>query len=353
MFTGASTSDLLRYIDQYYAKEDGYQQGEPSSPEAAFSQNVDRSFQEQVWAWLASHSEIWVGEDGRGNGMSLTEIEKYNEKLLPETHQCEIVSLDTQQGTSVISGERNERQISQGQEASLAHSATRAPASVGSEIDPKFDRILRLYTSQERIWFAIAGHGPDLSKLSAMEFALLSIIAAYRERGIIQPEITRLSGQDKRSVPRRTDFLHEKGYIVKQSTYVRGLRTSRCMLKRFTEEATHPTMEISTTDDSLPKDEELTDFTDSTLGRRKEMEPSLRKMINMLNENQIVTFSDLKHNLVRTLGYPRDKLPTSRKLTSCVGGHSTSLAIKGHCCVGKRNGNSRLGPTCDGGIKLW
>lgn len=77
----------------------------------------------------------------------------------------------------------------------------------------------RLFASQNRIWQALTGHGMDFKKVPVMEFALLSIIAANGENGITQPDLAHFSGQDKRSVPHRTDELARKGYIVKNPVH--------------------------------------------------------------------------------------------------------------------------------------
>ncbi|KAF2873578.1 hypothetical protein BDV95DRAFT_605072 [Massariosphaeria phaeospora] len=91
----------------------------------------------------------------------------------------------------------------------------------------------RLYASQDRIWQAIAGHSFDLKQLPSMHFVLLSIIRKQGVDGIAQPDLVRLSGQDKRSVPKRTDDLAAKGYIEKKPVYVGKVRTSICVHKRF------------------------------------------------------------------------------------------------------------------------
>jgi hypothetical protein len=91
----------------------------------------------------------------------------------------------------------------------------------------------RLYASQNRIWQAVAGHSIDLKKLPSMEFVLLSIIASHGASGIAQPELVKISGQDKRSVPHRTDELAKKGYIEKTSMSTQKIRTSLCVHKRF------------------------------------------------------------------------------------------------------------------------
>ncbi|KAK6429870.1 hypothetical protein LTR95_013982, partial [Oleoguttula sp. CCFEE 5521] len=96
---------------------------------------------------------------------------------------------------------------------------------------------LRLTTGETRIWQAIAGHGPDYKRLPLMEFELLSIIAAYGAKGIFQPQLVRLSGQDKRSVPMRTDRLTKKGYITKESVIALKVKTSLLKLTRFAVDA--------------------------------------------------------------------------------------------------------------------
>jgi hypothetical protein len=91
----------------------------------------------------------------------------------------------------------------------------------------------RLFASQNRIWQALTGHGIDLKKVPAMEFVLLSLIAAHGEAGVTQPDLTAMSGQDKRSVPKRTDELYRKGYIDKKPVQSGKLRTSLCVHKKF------------------------------------------------------------------------------------------------------------------------
>lgn len=91
----------------------------------------------------------------------------------------------------------------------------------------------RLFASQSRIWQALTGHGIDLKKVPTMEFVLLSLIASHGAAGVTQPDLTGLSGQDKRSVPHRTDELCRKGYIEKRPVQSGKLRTSLCVHKKF------------------------------------------------------------------------------------------------------------------------
>lgn len=92
----------------------------------------------------------------------------------------------------------------------------------------------RVYTTEERVWQAIAGHAVDHNRIPRFEFECLSLIAAYGPAGVLQPHVVHVSGQDKRSVPKRTDALAEKGYIFKESVIGAGTKTSLLKLKRYT-----------------------------------------------------------------------------------------------------------------------
>lgn len=89
------------------------------------------------------------------------------------------------------------------------------------------------------MWHAVAGHDPDFGRVKSLDFICLSIIAACGPKGILQHDLTRISGQDKRSLPARTDRLRDGGYIEKTRVCIqlsnpnRAMHTSRCVLKRF------------------------------------------------------------------------------------------------------------------------
>lgn len=101
--------------------------------------------------------------------------------------------------------------------------------------DNKLDgyRKQRLCTGEDRVWYAIAGHGIDYKRIPFLEFQALSVIAAQGTKGVLQPDVTKLTGQDKRSLPKRTDNLAKNGYIVKSSVIARGTKTSLLKLKKF------------------------------------------------------------------------------------------------------------------------
>lgn len=165
-------------VDTFYAK----------AAQDAFDRNhrVDRRFQEKVWSWLTGNPEVSVGEDREGNHLTLDEAEGI--------------------------GRANQK---------------------SKESPPSSQNAVRVFVSEERTWLAITGHERDDNRVFSTEFALLSIIASRKEAGIVQTELVRLSGQDKRSVPKRTDMLHQKGYIDKRAIQVKSARTSLCTLRKF------------------------------------------------------------------------------------------------------------------------
>lgn len=91
----------------------------------------------------------------------------------------------------------------------------------------------RLVTDDDRIWYAITGHGVDYKRIPNLEFEALAVIASHGAQGVLQPDVTAETGQDKRSLPKRTDNLAKNGYIVKTTVIARGTKTSLLKLKKF------------------------------------------------------------------------------------------------------------------------
>jgi hypothetical protein len=195
---------------------------------------------------LARNPEVSVGRDKEGNHLSLSDVERLahgvaSDQLAPEG-SLHIVS-HSEDGSSTANAQS-----------------------------------FRVFVSEERTWLAITGHEPDDTKVLPTEFALLSAIASAKSSGIIQPDLVRLSGQDKRSIPKRTDELHRKGYIEKRPIQVkgsRGMRTSLCTLRRFSQENA-----------ALETAGEAGDMID--------FEVFLDKLFDVLNEYKLISRNDLK-----------------------------------------------------------
>lgn len=91
--------------------------------------------------------------------------------------------------------------------------------------------------TEDRIWQTVAGHGVDWRRLPKLQFQCLCVIAAHGPQGVLQPDVVALTGQDKRSVPKRTDTLAENGYITKEPCQGGGSKTSLLKLKKFANQA--------------------------------------------------------------------------------------------------------------------
>ena len=231
MASGAQPADFLSYLDTYY--------GSPSSnvidAETVSNSNVserklptvDRPFQEQVWRWLTKHPEIRVGRDNESCHLSLSEAEGIRSSTQSKKKKRGPLS------QVLLSS-------SQAQDPVHLQHPPHSSESLGltRELDESYEHAtskpnVRLFTSEDRIWNAVAGHGPDLQRIPKMEFLCLSIITSRQTKGILQADLVKITGQDKRSVPKRTQNLHDHGYIEKTPVLVNGTRTSWLYAKRF------------------------------------------------------------------------------------------------------------------------
>lgn len=195
---------------------------------------LDVCFQEAVWRWLVSHDDV------------KTEMHLGDQSDFGESNSKihEIVATD--QSSNSAAGSRNANNLVPDSAARLHHdeSVTKHIGSTAlkknklehrlktARSSPRL-RIARIYAEAERMWFALAGHGIDFSRLQPKQFELLSLIGSSGPSGITQPELVRRSGQDKRSVPKRTDSLHENGYITKTKIRTQGAVTSLLILRQF------------------------------------------------------------------------------------------------------------------------
>ena len=193
---------------------------DPSVTDPALSAPVvDRKLVEKAWGWLTAHPDIWVGKNASRNAVSLEEAEAREAANDAAATATEAIT------ATAVEGGPNEPTRSDNEQI-------RQTATSHNALSPKPS--FRIFTSQERMWQAVTGHGVDLKRVPAMEFQVLSAIAAAGPPGITQPDIVKSVGQDKRSVPKRTDRLADNGYIIKKVVYLKGQKTSLCTHIRFT-----------------------------------------------------------------------------------------------------------------------
>lgn len=177
-----------------------------------------------------------MGKENKGRKLTLSGFEAHARATRTtnqgnEPQPIPVIPGDMVNGASVLSGEQHDAQPI-GTNGSTTN--TEGPRS-SHRPSP-----LRLYVTTERIWQALTGHGLDTKRVPELEFKLLSVIASSGREGILQAELVKASGQDKRSVPKRTDNLHDKGYIEKRGVLTKGARTSICILKQYAKQTGVP-----------------------------------------------------------------------------------------------------------------
>ena len=277
---GASTHDCVSYINSYYCRDHLETTGQDLAIKQITTQAIDRPFQERIWEWLSEHPYIRIGRNGQANGLSLTQVELFNER-------------------SGISNTGDNQQNS---------SAPRVQAMIdeSSSVEPRADAIpllkdqgtLRAYSTHEQMWLAAAGHGPNNDKIQRLDFQCLMVIASHREKGVLQPDLVQITGQDKRSVPVRTQRLHDNGYISKITVTARATRTSMLFLRRFA-----PRVRLCSNDKQVSLSGSLrvagTCNSDVKYTKFQEHEQLIRRALEIIKEHKIIIWNDLKRKLVR------------------------------------------------------
>ncbi|PGH03657.1 transcription factor C subunit 3 [Blastomyces parvus] len=261
---GASPADVLAFIDDFYAQATT-SSNRPAQFAGAVGRtpNVDRKFKQRAWVWLTRHPEVSVGQNREGNSLSLDEVESRCTK-----------------STAKEPFSNSQKALPSG------NGGSDAP---GAQIQSDSDDTLRVFVSEERMWLAIAGHERDHSRVPPLEFVLLSIIASRKWQGIMQLELPKLSGQDKRSVPKRTDSLSQKGYIEKKAVQVKSSRTSLCTLRQFVRSKPSDKTGRSTEENTSHAPGEPSNVIDFPI--------LLEKLFNCLKEFKVITRNDLRAKL--------------------------------------------------------
>ncbi|KAI1768048.1 hypothetical protein GGR53DRAFT_479670 [Hypoxylon sp. FL1150] len=178
----------------------------------------DLTVASKVWRWLVARTDVSVGTNRRFNHLSLDDV-----LAIPEEPDLSLSTNNNEESNDLPSTAEQDRQPTSKGRRELGGTAQKYRP--------------RLHVSEERQWRTLAGHGPDLKRLPLFEWKALVDIASVRENGILQGDLVRLSGQDKRSLPTRTDALAKKGYIIKQPIILRGCRSSKLWLARYSESA--------------------------------------------------------------------------------------------------------------------
>ncbi|KAI1305660.1 hypothetical protein F5Y03DRAFT_406277 [Xylaria venustula] len=220
---GCSVSNLLAAVASFYKSSEKNDEREGAytargttacdshaTPEQDCSKQ-DVAVASKIWKWLANRSDVSIGADREFNHLSLEQVLELPEEESPVQPSAKL-SVDTK----VQSQPKSDTPRSRGENRTVRP---------------------RLHVSEERQWKTIAGHGLDFKRVPLFEWRALVDIASVKEKGILQGDLVRLTGQDKRSLPTRTDALARKGYIIKQPVVLRGGKSSKLWLAQFSEHA--------------------------------------------------------------------------------------------------------------------
>jgi hypothetical protein len=193
-YQGATLNDFKNAVSRFYNDTEAGKAVEDSQIDTYLISNADRQLQEKAWTWLLVHSDIWVGRAG-GEDNATPDI------LVAADQDASVLSLTEAEITDLHTNNES--------------------------------KCIRLWTSHERVWQTVAGHGVDFKRIPGEEFRLLCLIAGAGPEGIAQPSLVKMSKQDKKSVPGRTDNLHKGGYIRKTKILAEKHNTSLLVHRRF------------------------------------------------------------------------------------------------------------------------
>ncbi|CAI6341001.1 unnamed protein product [Periconia digitata] len=280
---GADSADFYRFIDAYRQNDAPIESQSDTSAKATTRPSpkpYSRKFYESSWCWVTTHPDIHVFDGDKTYRLSLSEFESLERQTDTSSHDQSPVARETERleqltprptslqatpSNSLLSLGNSLRAqlVAEGSFAGWSSTSTtkehqsdqislfnhvegeherRSARNIPDPVnftEPVFDDLSspikcpRVFASQDRVWQAVTGHSIDLKRVPSMEFLLLCVIATRGAGGITQPDLVRITGQDKRSVPKRTDELAKKGYIDKRPIQDGSLRTSLCVHKKF------------------------------------------------------------------------------------------------------------------------
>ena len=251
---------MIPWIHEFYSDSHALS-GQDDLPLLLFKPlppTVDTKFCSTVWNWLLNRDDIVK------RGLPSTALEGLSGEISPKENDDHGVSNNSAPSTPENSGRTCQH--------------------------PK----ITLFAPEEYIWHAIAGHEIDSKRIPPLHFQLLSIIAAHGKNGICQPDLNQISGQDKRSVPKRTDDLDRNGYIEKRSVVQKDKHalTSLCTLTKFVDQS--PNLSNSW-NDLLPEELRHEIFYEN---KHVNLTLILDSVIGIARDREYVTTAELRERLV-------------------------------------------------------
>ncbi|KAL2263002.1 hypothetical protein VTK26DRAFT_8668 [Humicola hyalothermophila] len=273
---GVSISELFKIVRKYHLSLDGQNattQGGDAAPglqtpiddadlEKSLS-DAEMSSARWAWDWLRSRPQILINGNKRWNRLELSEA-----LALPEAEPTD-------------AGAPNESQQEKGQRSKKT--LTTRP---------------RIHPSEDLVWQTLTRHGVDYKRVPALEWACLQGIATARSEGILQSDLRRLVGQDKRSLPKRTDSLARKGYIAKRTVVVQKMKTSRLWLIDFAPpDVRTETQGLDLSAETLSKDLEPVQWHQRWTGNNIDMDALGKTVVGIVKAFNVIRYSDLRSKM--------------------------------------------------------
>ncbi|KAI9801614.1 MAG: hypothetical protein M1825_003293 [Sarcosagium campestre] len=245
-----------------YAPESQSSWIQPGSQKTKSPGLIDRRYKQRIWQWISAHPEIRLRRGKELQSLSFDEAERNEQQRLEHNDRI----------ARPGSLEQENFDVAQDSSASPANSEW-----------------LSIHVSEHSVWQALTGHGVDWSRCPRSEFNLLCAIAECRERGIAQPDLQKKTGQDKRSLPRRADQLHIKGYIVKKPVLFKGFKTSHLVLRKYSSGSD------ASQDPAGNNDQERSGSW--TKSSSIDIDAMMNAMFSLLRKLQVIPYDELKFKL--------------------------------------------------------
>ncbi|KAK3680053.1 hypothetical protein LTR78_000430 [Recurvomyces mirabilis] len=133
---------------------------------------------------------------------------------------------------SKISRRRQEQEVAVATEPSTGDADRPVePSPATSKNGPA--RPNRIFATEKRMWLELTGHAVDKQRVPLFEFESLSVVGAFGAAGVQQGRVRDITGQQKQSLPARTDSLARKGLLLKTPICVFHTESSLLRLTRL------------------------------------------------------------------------------------------------------------------------
>jgi transcription factor C subunit 3 len=276
-----SISELLKIVRQYHLSLGGKDAGNQGDATMGLQGTVkdtdlesslseaEMSSARWAWDWLRSRPQILINGNKRWNRLELSEA-----LALPEAGSADITNPPASGDTSEPSQEKGQKP---------KKTLTTRP---------------RIHPSQDLVWQTLTRHGVDYKRVPALEWACLQGIASARAEGILQSDLRRLVNQDKRSLPKRTDSLARKGYVVKKTVVVQKMKTSRLWLIDFAPpDVETETCGLDLSPETLSKDLDPVQWHKRWTGSDIDMDALGRTAVGVVKAFNVMRYADLRSKM--------------------------------------------------------